>query len=149
MVIYKPNDIENSSKIWSENGRYFLGWTIDESTTRKGDRIFTGEKEISELEYYAFKAEWKSESDRIAKVLSDKKIADNMFESYINSLPVKIGELERGVGYRDSELYDEYGNYIITIPKKAASENWTPEQVYEWVCEMFEEETVRTEVQGE
>lgn len=138
--IYKPGDIVNSSKIFAVGGECFSSWISDESTNRKGTRIFEGKDRIDVVEYLRLALEWLE----LAKVQAEQKATAeteaNIVASYFAALPKQIGGFYRGHIGRDRELEDEPGgNYVLTLPKKAALEAWSVAKLAAWVEEQAAE----------
>lgn len=132
--IYKPGDIVNSSKIFAVGGECFFSWISDESTNRKGTRIFEGKDRIDAVEYLRLALEWLE----LEKVQAEAKAASeteaDIVASYFAGLPKQIGGFYRGHIGRDHELEDEPGgNYILTLPKKAALEAWSVAKLTTWI----------------
>lgn len=131
--IYKPGDIVNNSKIFAVDGECFYSWISDESTSRKGTRIFEGKDRIDVVEYLRLALEWLE----LAKVQAEAKAAAeteaDIVASYFAALPKQVGGFYRGHIGRDRELEDEGGNYVLTLPKKAALEAWSVEKLTAWV----------------
>lgn len=137
--IFKPGDIVDSHHIWQAEGRFFLGWISDESTNRKGTRIFEGQKEISAAEFDELKAEWSALAEKQA---ADKAVAENkaaIKAAYFSALPVEIAGFKRGCCGRAWELEDDYGNYVLSLPTKAALENWSVAALATWIEEQTAE----------
>lgn len=137
--IYKPGDIVNSSKIFAVDGECFSSWISDESTNRKGTRIFEGKDRIDVVEYLRLALEWLE----LAKVQAEAKAAAeteaDIVASYFAGLPKQVGGFYRGHIGRDRELEDEGGNYVLTLPKKAALEAWSVEKLTAWIDEQTSE----------
>lgn len=56
--------------------------------------------------------------------------------AYFAALPLVIGGYDRGGADRfgrENELYDSYGNYIMSLPNRAGIENWALDALVEYV----------------
>ena len=74
------------------------------------------------------------------KEFQDKqKINANIEENYFNLLPMEISGFKRGHLDHAWELEDDCGNYVISIPKKAAHENWNLKKLISWLDDQLSE----------
>lgn len=131
--IYKPGDIVNSSKIFAVDGECFSSWISDESTNRKGTRIFEGQSRIDVVEYLRLALEWKALAGEQAAAKSKAASDAEVEAAYFAALPAKIAGFRRGHIGRAREIEDECGNYVLTLPKKAAHEAWSVEKLAAWI----------------
>lgn len=137
--IYKPGDIVNSSKIFAVDGECFSSWISDESTNRKGTRIFEGKDRIDVVEYLQLALEWLELAKTQAEAKATAETEANIIASYFAGLPKQIGGFYRGHIGRDRELEDDRGNYVLTLPTKAALENWSVAALATWIEEQTSE----------
>ncbi len=127
-IIWHPRDSTDSSHVWEENGKFFRGWICDESTSRKPDRIFEGKEEITELVYNQTREEWEALAREMTLQAKKEKMEREIEEIYLASIPTSIVGLKKGPG-RNGEYVDEYGNYILSIPRRAWVEQWPLEKL--------------------
>jgi hypothetical protein len=85
-------------------------------------------------------AEWaeiEAENARITAERTEEKqariTAAEIEAAYFSALPPEIAGFKRGHCGRGWELEDNYGNYVLSIPKTAAAENWPLEKLAEWI----------------
>lgn len=131
--IYKPGDIVNSSKIWAVGGECFSGWITDESTNRKGTRIYEGKDRIDVVEYLRLALEYAEKAAETAASKAKSAADADIEAAYFAALPLEIAGFRRGHIGRDREIEDDCGNYVLTLPKKAAHEVWPVEKLAAWI----------------
>lgn len=129
--IYKPGDVVESRHIFEKDGKFYEGWVTDETNSMHPDRFFSGCSEITESEYLRLRSAWESEAAAIEERREAAKMKADMYAAYVEALPFEIGGLFR----RGCDLEDEYGNYILAIPREAAAEKWPLKKLAKFVAE--------------
>jgi hypothetical protein len=119
-------DMNGSKMIYKTSGGFVLRTEVFEDHPWKGYGFAPTYKTIPESEATAMMEMWRVEREETATFQAAKLSDEELQKSYLAALPAEIAGFYRGVYgcCRLEELTDDIGNYVMSIPKKAARENW-------------------------
>lgn len=96
---------------------------------------------IPETEALAMIKKWQEAKEQAAAAQIAKQSEEAVFNTYIASLPKMIAGFCRGTKgcCQPHELTDDIGNYVMSIPKKAAREGWSVEKLSSYIDDQTSE----------
>ncbi|MFA5340561.1 MAG: hypothetical protein WC332_02175 [Clostridia bacterium] len=108
---------------------WHVGYTSEKGFSRGKSTGNFFIREVPEMEWAEMKVAEEIQAANYAAqqaaIAEEKIIAD-----YFSALPLEISVFRRG---RGREIEDNYGNYVLTIPQKAALENWSIKELVAWM----------------